>query len=233
MTTTNRHRKVKGFTLIELLVVIAIIGILAAILIPVVGRVRESAKSAQCISNVRQIALAANLYADANRDQLPFGYTAGSGQWHLVIEPYFGNPREGWSARSTALLTCPSAERPPDASRSSYAANPRVMLDGQQSGATQVRRARIPRPSEVVLIGDGGTPEGFNASWGYTAQADIYANNAANMDVPLPDNSSNTGNAVIRWRHGQAQMASFGFVDGHAKAMRVGEAKQRHFQISY
>jgi prepilin-type N-terminal cleavage/methylation domain-containing protein/prepilin-type processing-associated H-X9-DG protein len=63
--------KTNAFTLIELLTVIAIIGILATILIPVVGRVRESAKGSLCRSNLRQIGIAAHLYAAENDDLLP------------------------------------------------------------------------------------------------------------------------------------------------------------------
>ncbi len=55
------HRR-RGFTLIELLVVIAIIGILAAMLFPVFARARESARKIQCLSNVKNIALAVNMY---------------------------------------------------------------------------------------------------------------------------------------------------------------------------
>lgn len=52
----------RGFTLIELLVVIAIIGILAAMLFPVFARARESARKIQCLSNVKNIAIAVNMY---------------------------------------------------------------------------------------------------------------------------------------------------------------------------
>jgi prepilin-type N-terminal cleavage/methylation domain-containing protein/prepilin-type processing-associated H-X9-DG protein len=55
-------RRTRAFTLIELLVVIAIIGILAAMLFPVFARARESARKIQCLSNVKNIALAFQMY---------------------------------------------------------------------------------------------------------------------------------------------------------------------------
>ena len=64
-------RQRKGFTLIELLVVIAIIGILAAMVFPVFARARESARKAVCLSNVKNIALAVQMYLADNNDTLP------------------------------------------------------------------------------------------------------------------------------------------------------------------
>jgi len=58
----------RGFTLIELLVVIAIIGILAAMVFPVFARARESARKAVCLSNVKNIALAVQMYLADNND---------------------------------------------------------------------------------------------------------------------------------------------------------------------
>ena len=61
----------RGFTLIELLVVIAIIGILAAMVFPVFARARESARKAVCLSNVKNMALAIQMYLADNNDTLP------------------------------------------------------------------------------------------------------------------------------------------------------------------
>jgi prepilin-type N-terminal cleavage/methylation domain-containing protein/prepilin-type processing-associated H-X9-DG protein len=58
----------RGFTLIELLVVISIIGILAAMVFPVFARARESARKAVCLSNVKNIALAIQMYLSDNND---------------------------------------------------------------------------------------------------------------------------------------------------------------------
>ncbi len=68
-------RRVKGFTLIELLVVIAIIGILAAMLFPVFARARESARKTQCLSNVKNIAMAFQMYL-TDYDSFPPGGSA-------------------------------------------------------------------------------------------------------------------------------------------------------------
>ncbi len=70
MTTPPRPARA-GFTLIELLTVIAIIGILAAIIIPTVGTVREKAQRTVDASNLREIAKAAMIYASDNNDRLP------------------------------------------------------------------------------------------------------------------------------------------------------------------
>ncbi|MCX6945290.1 MAG: prepilin-type N-terminal cleavage/methylation domain-containing protein [Verrucomicrobiota bacterium] len=87
---TTRRRRGAGFTLIELLTVIAIIGILAALIIPTVGSVREKAQRAVDASNLREIAKAAMIYAADNNDRLP--------------DPAGLQQQGGWAVPSPAYL---------------------------------------------------------------------------------------------------------------------------------
>ncbi len=75
MNTRTPYSARGGFTLIELLVVIASIGILASLLLPVLGRSKERARRTACLSNVRQVLVAVHLYAGDNGGLLPKGGT--------------------------------------------------------------------------------------------------------------------------------------------------------------
>lgn len=68
----------RGFSLIELLVVIGIIAVLIAILLPTLGKARESAKRVACLSNVRQLATAVTAYLADNRQYLPEAVSSNS-----------------------------------------------------------------------------------------------------------------------------------------------------------
>jgi len=83
--TTRSARRHRGFTLVELLVVIGVIALLIAMLLPALNRSRESAHRVACLSNLRQVYAAFNLYAMANHDQVPIGYRTASKQFNSMV----------------------------------------------------------------------------------------------------------------------------------------------------
>ncbi|MHB0999920.1 MAG: DUF1559 family PulG-like putative transporter [Armatimonadota bacterium] len=85
-------RKSKGFTLIELLVVIAIIAILAAILFPVFAKAREAARATSCLSNMKQLGTAFQMYANEHDNMYPVMHQQAAAQiGDTVSEVYNGH----------------------------------------------------------------------------------------------------------------------------------------------
>ena len=85
-----RTRSRSGFTLVELLVVIAIIGILIAMLLPAIQAARESARRANCSSNLRQLAIGVNTYSERNGEQLP-PHSYNRHSWIALMWPVMDN----------------------------------------------------------------------------------------------------------------------------------------------
>lgn len=141
----------RAFTLIELLTVIAIIGILAAILIPVIGRARESAKGARCISNLRQVGVALHAYADENRGFLPPVAFTG-------ISPYYNrDPRHIQHSLHPYLSLRRAANWGTSMDQSIYSA---VFDCPSYKGAQDGKKYQI---QSSVRLADGSTPPTWGA----------------------------------------------------------------------
>lgn len=209
-----------AFTLVELLVVIAVIGVLAALLLPVLARSKAAAQRVKCVNNLRQLGLATQMYWDDNAGSA-FRYrgaTTNSGVTYWF--GWLGSGNEGARAFDPTpgalfpylgrrgVETCPSL----DYALRNFKLKARGAAFGYGynlhlsalSAQPPVKVAQLARPAETVLLADAAQVNTFQAP--------------ASPDHPMLEEFYyvSTNEPTVHFRHGERANAAF--CDGHVAA---------------
>ena len=218
------RRQRAAFTLVELLVVIAIIAILAAILLPVLAHAQSRAKRMQCLSNLRQMAMTAQVYTGDNSDFYSFAYyfdftTDISYCWDFTTYEKTSRVVPGvlWQGQTNPQIQqCPSFIGNANWALDPYTGynyNTSYIGHGQGESASDptgqaapipAKGAAVRHPAKTALFGDGQYSDG----------AEKF------MRAPWP----NPGDANFSGRYAGTQgfrhdgLSNVSFCDGHAES---------------
>jgi prepilin-type N-terminal cleavage/methylation domain-containing protein/prepilin-type processing-associated H-X9-DG protein len=206
-SSSAAHPRRRAFTLIELLTVIAIIGILAAILIPTVGKVRATARDTKCLSNLRQIGVAQQLYAADNKGFFARMYNpnvpAEQITWIERLRGYLSSRGNDDVKNIDAIVNCPNRSDIVNPNVTSNDDSPSYGVNFLQFyDQWKYRVSAIPSPSRIILVGDRNDKN----NW-----ADYIEANGG----PAYSN--------VAYRHGSNAKANMAMCDGSTRSFTVAE----------
>jgi prepilin-type processing-associated H-X9-DG protein len=210
-------------------VVIAIIAILAAMLLPALGRAKEAAKKTHCTSNLRNMGMAMLIYADDNEGYIPRG---NDPVWWQVLTPMLGG-RTRNDYRKMKIFTCPSY--PDKRQIIGYVVNawtftsPKDMVGSEQLGLTRV--SKLQRPTDTVYFADNE-----NGSWrpiitsvntiGAIELNDVWS--PSHLPYAPGGKTLNPNRRVARARHGNGP--NLLFYDGHVGWVKADRVNVDHWR---
>ena len=183
---SSKHLKTRGFTLIELLVVIAIIAILAAILFPAFAKARETARRTACVSNLRQISMAALQYAQ-EYDERTVGFASGIDR-KQALNPYLKSGGSNTDLSTNQIWHCPSNS----SGGASYGFNTKM---------NRVLLGSIATPSQTVMIADAGINDDLTSR----VATHLMAPSTTTTTSLCRPNPRHMGGVVVAWMDGHAK----------------------------
>ena len=235
-----------NFTLIELLVVIAIIAILAAILLPALNSARARGRAASCISNLKQLASATELYADGNDGWMMVkhdNYTSGSYTANTTWALMYGNVfPKGVNTLTPQAMMCPEmwADRDPggDSAGNWFGASSTTNSYGMWGVHSDKERAddRVARIGSIRIAYHSG-PEycylranGFKAPGGVILYADsaTATKKSGHNFFYTVSVWAETGWSIWRIHNDRANTS---FVDGHVESLDRGGLYNTPMQV--
>ena len=168
-----------GVSFVELLITISIIMVLASLLVPMIGWVRQSAQQGQCQNNLRQLGAAVWIYAQLNGDRIPASRNFGSLKpeqsfaWFHRLPPLMSSrtvTQGGGSYFQCPLFNGESAGLLSNEIPKSYKMNSKI--DQERNRYMPFRFNQISDPRDVVLFVDAITTGGMG-QWGHASSAAV------------------------------------------------------------